>query len=74
MEDVSDESEAKVQEHLQQIVNELIDNSATVDNPWLEEIWRAKSGCHKDQLTKLCVERNLDQFRIDSKVILPVYY
>ena len=69
MEDVSEESEAKVQDHLQQIVDKLIDNPLTVDNPWLEEIWREKSGCLNDQLTRICVERNLDQFKIDSKVI-----
>ena len=68
VEDVSEESEAKVRDHLQQIVNKLIDNPLTVENPWLEEIWRAKSGCLENQLTKICVDKNLDQFKIDSKV------
>ena len=68
MEDVSRESEREMKSHLERLVG-----SANT-NPWLEEVWREVSrtnpgsNCKPQQTLLQCSLRNLDHFKIDSKV------
>ena len=73
MEDVSEESETEMKKHLGDLIDKRLKNNQ-VDNPWFDEIWgdisrkNPVSNCKPNQSLHNCSLKNLEEFKIDSKV------
>ena len=67
VEDASEKSIDEVRKHLKKVATDFYKNPNKPDNPWLEELWRHKSGCPDIKPLKDCSINNTN-LEIDTKV------